>query len=303
MSPFWWSLYTALLSINLSHTQDKTTCSTLKCDNPPNLYISCNATECELDCTTANACNGILYSCGNIENINSNETTKCIINCQTANSCNQLTVISMSSETEINCESTDSCIDANFVCNPSSAINLNETSTTCNLECNAGACSNVDYLCTGYLEQCNANCDESDSCNNLNMLCDQYISTTDHDMTCNLQCDDLTSCDAESKFSCTDSSDAQCSCDGECLAVTKSGIDTFDPTPLPTISPAQLPTNEPTTAEPSPRSHIFSIIDVEIYAIFSILFLILFILSLILCWRLQITLDFFRVQFFDILST
>ena len=45
-------------------------------------------------------------------------------------------------------------------------------------------------------------------------------------------------------------------------------------------------------------NHTFNVIDVEIYAVFSILWLLLFLVSMFACWRLHITLEFFRVQCF-----
>ena len=85
-------------------------------------------------------------------------------------------------------------------------------------------------------------------------------------------------CDELSKFRCTQQSNAQCQCTGLCDEVDRYRVNTI---------------NIPMTS--TQGSHTFNVIDVEIYAVFSILWLLLFLVSMFVCWRLHITLDFFRV--------
>lgn len=272
--------------------------------NPSRLYIPCTDQNCVLECTNEYSCQNILYSCGDLDNYSSltfNSTSTCTINCLQQNSCSKLTVISTAGQTDINCNAANSCSDASFVCNPSSIVDATEYDTECNLNClTEQSCDNVDYLCTGFISQCNAQCS---SCNGLDMTCYQYlddIQLDSNDTTqCNLDCNGDNSCDSSSQFVCYDESEAICSCDGNCDSLIINGtisVPTQTPTtPLPSISPTDNPIEIEITQETS-RSHTFDIVDVEVYAVFTILWLLLFIISLILCWRLHVTLEFFRVQ-------
>lgn len=293
-----------IIAIYITNAQSisKSVCTTDKCANLPdrneNLYIKCDDRECELECSNANSCDGILYSCGDLDDytsLNSNETSSCTINCPTVNSCANLTVVSSAGITNINCNGKDSCNNANFVCNPSSELDLSEYDTECNLNCNEDSCKNINYLCTGYTSQCNADCSSDNSCKGLDMICDQHLTNNiNTDRTCDLLCNDDNSCDSLSQFECTDDADAQCSCNGDCNAISLVNIDTggFEP------NTTDIANSSSSTSGKQSKSHTFDIVDVDVYATFTILWLLLFIFSLFLCWRLQVTLDFFRVKFF-----
>ncbi len=209
--------------------------------------------HCQLDCTT----------CGNINGLN--ETTTCTINCLSFNSSN-LTVMSTSGKTYINYNTPNSCQHSNFICNPSYEITT-LTPTECTSDCTKQSCLHINYYCTGFTSKCTAECNDIQSCNSLDMICDQYIniSNTNTQMQCELLCkqsNDMSdvSCDMLSKFTCTESSNAQCKCNGNCNALTTYGMDTND-TIQPTIITAQL----------AQLSSTFNIIDVEIYAAFTTL--------------------------------
>merc|ERR1712228_284527 len=85
---------------------------------------------------------------------------------------------------------------------------------------------------------------------------------------------------------CTESSDADCQCDGQCDDLRTIGVNTQ------TMTTTHILTSTMDAVES--RSHTFNILDVEVYATFTLLWLFLFAFSLLFMWRLQ-ALDFFRV--------
>ncbi len=258
----------SLLHITFSQLYSKSTCNTPSCCNlnpSSNLLITCTSIDCQLDCTTPDSCSNILYTCGNINDYNIlNDTTTCTINCLSSNSCTNLTVMSTSGETYINCNTPNSCQHSNFICNPSHELT---TPTECTLDCTKQSCSHINYYCTGYTSKWTAQCNDIQSCNSLDMICDQYININDINtqMECDLLCkhsNDMSdiSCDMSSKLTCTESSNAQCQCNGNCNALTTYNVNTNN-----TIQPTLI------TTQPAKLSHTFNIIDVEIYAVFTIL--------------------------------
>ena len=293
-----------IVLIYLINGQDISICNTTNCDNldaldSSTLNIECTDQYCVLECENEYSCENILYSCGKLDDptsFMSNSTSTCTINCREENSCSNLTVYSTAGKTDINCDTANSCSDASFVCNPSFEVDSNGYQSECNLNCvSPQSCDNIDYLCTGYISQCNANCN---TCNGLDMTCYQYLDNIAFDDTteCDLSCNGTNSCDSSSQFVCYEEHGAICSCDGNCNSLIINGtVSVPTTTSSPSLSPTDNQIEIEITSEAS-RSHTFDTVDVEVYAIFTILWLLLFVISMILCWRLHVTLEFFRVE-------